>query len=892
MRKVLLLVLFKVMVLVAGAQSTFYWVGGANGDWTAETSWNTASNGTGSSRTVPNSADVLIFDATGAVTPVFPASFDIGQLKLLNGSFLTLRRNGGATGTSTLRILGDGDNATADFLVDGSSTITLNNTVASYSIAVNIGVATTNLATGSVFGTATVSGTSTSRFASQNAGALTFEPGSIFYSNLNAGSNYAFGSSTHGVAQGVVFKSGSTLIYQGGSSPFANTSTYHPVKFDAGSTMVFEASENSGIFSNRTFADVIIRPASANPSTPITVTVNGNVYNVNNLTIQPNATFNLQTTGVFAVSGNIINNGTFGAASSTGSSNLLMVGFNAIQTIGGTGNFNALGALSVGTDADVVLNRSIVLNGTTNSSVTGKLNLQNNTVSGNGSFQSRSPQTVANTPATVTVGSQSIVIDAAYYSGTGNTANVAVGLLVTGSGIAPNTYIIGTNSGSSTITISKPATAGGSAITISGNAPTLALANSGGVDAAINTATRSFGSNTNYVFNAPSISPFSLVSDNSVNNLDVNADIVLNRNVTVNGTVSLLNAILTIPINDTLRITSGNGIAGTTSLKHVVVQVDKTTGEQGALRMDNLVSATLFPVGDGSNYLPVTINPVTVSDFAVTVFQGITTDGSPNGPAYAPKQNVVDAVWNVSRINGSGDASLTMGWPLSLEGSNFSPQYHIGIMHHESGSWGNVVGAGSNSTNTATASFSTFSPFAVAANPATLPVHFNHVAAARVSSKIKIDWSISSDVDIRNYQVEKSTNGRFFNAIGTVEAKRITGNHAYAFIDDQPHATNFYRIKSVGINGDVQYSSILKVTANKSAIQVYPNPVADVLSLTGLPSNALVRILHTSGAVVQLFHLPSGNSATTISLGHLEPGTYILQVSGAENVTNTMIQKL
>jgi hypothetical protein len=40
---------------------------------------------------------------------------------------------------------------------------------------------------------------------------------------------------------------------------------------------------------------------------------------------------------------------------------------------------------------------------------------------------------------------------------------------------------------------------------------------------------------------------------------------------------------------------------------------------------------------------------------------------------------------------------------------------------------------------------------------------------------------------------------------------------------------NYYRIKSIDINGEIQYSNIVKIVMSKGRLQItiYPNPVTD-----------------------------------------------------------------
>ncbi len=61
-------------------------------------------------------------------------------------------------------------------------------------------------------------------------------------------------------------------------------------------------------------------------------------------------------------------------------------------------------------------------------------------------------------------------------------------------------------------------------------------------------------------------------------------------------------------------------------------------------------------------------------------------------------------------------------------------------------------------------------------------------------------------------------------------------------------------------------------------IQVYPNPVAGVLHISGLTQNSTYRLLDITGSCIQTGPLQSGNNVVTIT--DIIPGTYLLELTG------------
>lgn len=113
-----------------------------------------------------------------------------------------------------------------------------------------------------------------------------------------------------------------------------------------------------------------------------------------------------------------------------------------------------------------------------------------------------------------------------------------------------------------------------------------------------------------------------------------------------------------------------------------------------------------------------------------------------------------------------------------------------------------------------------------------VPVRIVHIAANRNSDKqIAVEWRTENEVSIDHYELERSHNGRNFVAIYQSTAKANNGGGAnYDYMDERPLASdNYYRVKAISTNGQLQYSAIVKVAAIKEqpSIVVTPNPVTD-----------------------------------------------------------------
>jgi hypothetical protein len=186
---------------------------------------------------------------------------------------------------------------------------------------------------------------------------------------------------------------------------------------------------------------------------------------------------------------------------------------------------------------------------------------------------------------------------------------------------------------------------------------------------------------------------------------------------------------------------------------------------------------------------------------------------------------------------------------------------------------------------------------------ATLPVSFTGIKAYQQTGGVNVEWNVVNEQGIDSYEIEKSTDGRSFSKAGTTKSTGNNSNVAsYAWLDVSPSiGTNYYRVKSKGINGEVKYTSIVSVKLGKaeSSISVYPNPVKGSLinvQFTNMAKGEYsINLVNAIGQLVfsKLLYHAGGSSGTQLTLpAHVAKGVYQLKMAGdgASNVQSIVIQ--
>jgi hypothetical protein len=408
-------------------------------------------------------------------------------------------------------------------------------------------------------------------------------------------------------------------------------------------------------------------------------------------------------------------------------------------------------------------------------------------------------------------------------------------------------------------------------------------------------ATPIFGSAVDLTYTGTTAinSGFELPSSTSVlRNLTLNnaAGLTLASDATLNNTLTLTSGKLSIAAGKTLTLPSATAsISGAGSTKYIVIANDGTN--IGKVKLTGFATEKTLPVGTTSYYLPVSLTPASSSDFEVSVFQGATTNGALGGTAISPdkKLNIIDAVWTVNRTSGSGNCALQMTWDAALEGATFATDQSdvtLGISRYDGSTWSTCTkSAGTYSSQSVTETFSAFSPFIIGSASFTLPVTLTNISATVKPAGVELVWETANEDGIRQYVVEKSSNGVDFNAIGFVNA---SNKGKYIFTDGSASTGVFYyRLKIVSVGGEIAYSKVMMVkTTAAVSVSVYPNPVANSITISGLSGKTSLKIINTAG--VTLKQINTAASTLSLDVNDLKAGIYMIQAVDASGRVKTV----
>jgi uncharacterized repeat protein (TIGR01451 family) len=179
-----------------------------------------------------------------------------------------------------------------------------------------------------------------------------------------------------------------------------------------------------------------------------------------------------------------------------------------------------------------------------------------------------------------------------------------------------------------------------------------------------------------------------------------------------------------------------------------------------------------------------------------------------------------------------------------------------------------------------------------------LPVNLKYFAAQKQENDVALTWETAMEINNDRFEIERSTDGKSFETIGTVaSAGNSSETTHYSFADRQAALSNtgalYYRLHQIDLDGKSDYSMIRSVVLNRgnneAGMQASPVPFKDKIAVrlnSTLAGTAALNLYNTSGR--KIYHIDTEmtagqNEINITGMGNLPPGIYILEyVQGGE----------
>jgi hypothetical protein len=167
------------------------------------------------------------------------------------------------------------------------------------------------------------------------------------------------------------------------------------------------------------------------------------------------------------------------------------------------------------------------------------------------------------------------------------------------------------------------------------------------------------------------------------------------------------------------------------------------------------------------------------------------------------------------------------------------------------------------------------------------PAAITSIAAYGKDHDIQVDWKVTREKNVIQYEVEKSFDGVQFIKIATVTANNA-GTSNYSWLDPKVlPGYYYYRVRSIDNKGKIQYSKIVTVLigSGKPSFTVYPNPITNGminLQFINQPAGKYgIRLMNQLGQIIVSKQIERMNGSSTESIKwdyNLAHGIYQIEI--------------
>lgn len=162
---------------------------------------------------------------------------------------------------------------------------------------------------------------------------------------------------------------------------------------------------------------------------------------------------------------------------------------------------------------------------------------------------------------------------------------------------------------------------------------------------------------------------------------------------------------------------------------------------------------------------------------------------------------------------------------------------------------------------------------------APMPVTLVNFIATKSESQVLLSWSTVLESNSSHFEIERSQDAKSWNSIGRISAgKNTKALSEYDFTDIEPaKGTNYYRLKMVDLDETFAYSKIASVSIQAVSVVIYPNPVADRLTIADAQLSQIQKVViyNTSGKAV----VSSENAQHALDVSTIPKGIYVVTIT-------------
>jgi len=160
-----------------------------------------------------------------------------------------------------------------------------------------------------------------------------------------------------------------------------------------------------------------------------------------------------------------------------------------------------------------------------------------------------------------------------------------------------------------------------------------------------------------------------------------------------------------------------------------------------------------------------------------------------------------------------------------------------------------------------------------------LPVKMSSFYAKRSSSQVNLTWSTETEINSREFVIQRKTGSEFVD-VATIPSKNAINGASYSFTDqNSARGTSQYRLKMVDLDDKAVNSETrtVKGLGSNADFSIYPNPSVGnaKITVTDISEASDVQVIDNAGRIIKTVSLVN---SSTVNVDNLQKGMYMIRL--------------
>lgn len=175
-----------------------------------------------------------------------------------------------------------------------------------------------------------------------------------------------------------------------------------------------------------------------------------------------------------------------------------------------------------------------------------------------------------------------------------------------------------------------------------------------------------------------------------------------------------------------------------------------------------------------------------------------------------------------------------------------------------------------------------------------LPLEIVDFSGYLKNESVELQFTTNDEVNIRNYQIEYSNDGKdFFNLHSFLPQNNKT--NIYRFKDNKfTKNIKFYRVKINFLDGKISYTKTISMAINSknSDISIFPNPTSSLIIVQAnglIKENIFIKLYSLQGKLLKENTILQGSTISYLDVQDLPNGSYLINVKDGNSIKSSKI---